>query len=345
MNSRSSIRTFAGALVVALALAACGGSDVAAPDEVGTVSLDWFPGELGDNLSAAFEQTYDGQLDIVGNWDNPRFTEMQANRDDPVVDVAMFISPLVPIVVASGLTESLSADSIPNLDDVDPTVRDADDAFAPVTYGTWGIMYNSNEVSEPPTSWSDLLRDDLAGHVSAPNIAYNSSLYTVDAMARLEGGSLEDPEAGFDAYRQIRERGPGLWDGESTAIGWMKTGEIWVTPFFSGNVLQLQSDPDLEGLEFVVPDEGGYFVPFNVFKVANAPNPAGADTFINHMLSVEAQEAWVAAGRARPVNVNVDVPPEIEATVPTADELLHLDWGYFAENRDEIVNRFNEVVN
>lgn len=313
----------------------------------GPVNVDWYPGELGDNLGAAFIETYDGEVNVVGNWDNPRFTEMQANRDNPVSDVAMFISPLTPVVVESELTTALDEAEIPNLQNVDPAVRTEGDPYVPVTYGTWGIMYNSEQVEEPITSWGDLLRDDLQGHVSSPNITYNSSLYTLDALAQLEGGSLQgDLTPGYEAYRRIRESGPGLWDSESTAVGWMKTGEVWATPFFSGNVLQLrEDDPELEHLEFVVPEEGGYYVPFNVFQVKDSPNPEAATAFINNMLGEEAQRAWVESGRARPVNTNVDVPSEIEQTVPHVDELLNLDWAYFAENRDRIVNDFNSQVN
>lgn len=342
----------------ALVLTACGqapGADTgttASPEQDGqaaderVVIVHWYPGLLGANLRAAFAETYEGaSVAVIESFDNARFTEMQATSDQPAFDVGMFIDPLMPLVAESELIEPLDPSAIPNLESVDPLVRIDDDTWAVVTYGSWGIAYNADEVTEPITSWRDLLREDLSGRVSAPNITYNSSLYTLDALARLEGGSLQDPERGFELMQQVRSNGPGLWDSESVAVGWLKTGEIWATPYFSGNVLALQDDPDVPNLEFVVPEEGAYFVSFNVVNVANSPNPGSANAFINHMLSVEAQEAWAEIGKARPVNVDADVPEEVERTVPPADELIHLDWVYFAENRDEIVSQWEEIVN
>ncbi|MGL4289153.1 MAG: extracellular solute-binding protein, partial [Phreatobacter sp.] len=153
------------------------------------------------------------------------------------------------------------------------------------------------------------------------------------------------PEAGMKAIRQIRTSGPGLWEQESVAVGWLKTEEIWATPYFSGNVLALMQDRDLPELKFVVPEEGAYAVPLNVAKVANSPNPALADRFIDHLLGAEAQAAWIVAGRSRPANREVPVPPDVAASVPEIARLRRIDWLYFAENRNALVNAWNEVVN
>jgi ABC-type thiamine transport system substrate-binding protein len=77
-------------------------------------------------------------------------------------------------------------------------------------------------------------------------------------------------------------------------------------------------------------------------------NPSAGDlpdAFINHMLGVEAQEAWARIGNARPVNARAKVPPEVAAVVPPADKLRHLDWAFFAEQRSGIVDQWNKVVN
>jgi putative spermidine/putrescine transport system substrate-binding protein len=333
--------------VIAVVLAA--GFPAFAPAQEGKSSLilNWYPGLLGANFKQSFLDTYDNNknVEILESFDNARFTQMQANRARPNSDVATFIDVLLPLVARSGLTVKLTEDAIPNLAKVDPNVRTKDDMAVPVTYGSWGIAYNAEKLTKPITSWADLLREDLKGRVSAPNITYNSSIYTLDAMSRLEGGDLRDADAGLKAMRQIRTSGPGLWDQESIAVGWLKTGEIWATPYFSGNVLALMQDPDLKNLRFVVPSEGAYYVPLNVTKLANAPNSKEADRFINHMLSIPAQEAWTKFGRSRPVNTGAAVPDDVSASVPTADKLIRVDWEYFAKNRDAIVNKWNDVVN
>ena len=312
------------------------------------ITLSWYPGLLGANFKKSFWETYKDKnsVRIVESFDNARFTQMQANRDKPNFHVAVFIDVLLPLIARSGLLVELNPAQIPNLKDVDPRVTLPVGRLAvPATYGAWGIAWNSKHIKRPITSWSDMMRDDLKGHVSSPNITYNSSVYTLEALAALKSGSLRNPDGGMESMYQIRKSGPGLWDQESVAVGWLKTGEIWATPYFSGNVLAMMKDPDLADLRFSVPSEGAFAVPLNVTRVKNSTGGAAPEAFIDHMLSVSAQEEWARVGGGRPVNVKAAVPKEVADSVPTADKLRRVDWEYFAENRTALVDKWNRIVN
>jgi putative spermidine/putrescine transport system substrate-binding protein len=312
------------------------------------LTIGWYPGLLGVNFRRSFLDTYAAGKDarVVESFDNARFTQMQANRNQPNLHIGIFTDVLLPLITRSGLLAPIDEAQVPNLQQLDPRVPLPAGRFAvPVTYGTWGIAYNAKKLGKAITGWADLLRDDLKGHVSAPNVTYNSSIYTLDALARLQGGGLHAPDAGLQALHQIRRSGPGLWDQESIAVGWLKSGEIWATPYFSGNVLAMMRDPDLADLRFCVPAEGAYALPMSVTRVVNPSAGQQPEAFINHMLGVEAQEAWARIGNARPVNKNARVPDEVAAVVPTADKLRSLDRTYFAEQRTAIVDRWNKVVN
>lgn len=311
------------------------------------VNVSWSAGQIGKTLKEVFADSYaeKDSLRIVESADNPRFTQMQANRGNPNTDLATFIDVLLPLVIKSGVIQKLDENKVPNLREVDPSLRSWDSYAVPYSYGTWGIVYNADKIKIPITSWADLLRDDVKGYVTTPNISFNSSIYVIDAMARLKGGSLENPDAGLQMIRQIRLSGPGLWDQESVAIGWLKTGEALVSTFYSGSALRLMNEPDTKHLRFVVPKEGAYIVPSNFVRVAGSANPDGADAFLNHIFSREAQKRWAEIGRTRPANKHVEVSAEIAAAVPTADKLNRIDSNYFVANRTSIVQKWNEIVN
>lgn len=332
--------------VTALVLAGLGGALVIAQEKK-PISVYWSAGQIGKNMKAAFADTFPDKnlLKIVEGSDNPRFTQMQANRDSPNFDVGTFIDVLLPLVIKSGLIIKLDEKKIPNLAEVDPALRGWDDFAVPYTYGTWGIVYNADKVKKPITSWADLFREDLKSYVTSPNITFNSSIFVLDALARLKGGSLQKPDGGFELMRQLRLSGPGLWDQESVAIGWLKTGEVLASTFYSGSALRLMQETDTAHLRFVVPSEGGYLVRSNLVRVANSPNPAGGDAFLNYILSQEAQAHWPAIGRTRPANKNVKIPDDVAASVPSADKLRKLDMTYFVANRSEIVQKWNDIVN
>lgn len=307
-----------------------------------------FPGVIGNTIKKSFIETYDraNTIRYLESWDSARFTQMQANRANPKEDVVTFTDLTLPLAASAGLLDPLDLKSVPQLAEVDPDVRVPSDVGVPYTYGCFGIAYNSKYVKKPITSWIDLLRDDLKGHVSAPNVTYTGAFNTLDGLSKTKGKSLKEPEEGMKLYRTIRTSGPGLWDQESIAVGWLKTGEIWVTPYFSGNVLVMMNDPDLKDLRFVVPSEGAYYVPLTVARVKNGPNGAdNAARFINHVLSVPQQERSAELGKTRPVNTKAKVPADVAASCPLAGKLNKVDINYLNQNRGKIVDLWNQTVN
>lgn len=311
------------------------------------IRVYWSTGQLGRSLKVAFVDTFADKAltEVQEGGDNPRFTQMQASRATPTFDVGTFTDVIMPLVLRSGLIAELDPRAIPNLAAVEAGLRPWGARAVPYAYGSWGIVYNAAKVARPPNTWSDLLGEPLRGHVTAPNITYNSSIYTLDALARSSGGKLSDPDGGLKAMRQLRLSGPGLWDQESIAVGWLKTGEVWATPMYSGNALALMDDPDVRDLRFVVPSDGGYVVPNNLVKLSSAPNPGGADLFINHILSKEAQAGWASIGRSRPARNDVPVPADVAAATPVASDMRRVDFEWLAANRSSLLARWNAIVN
>ena len=306
----------------------------------------WSAGASGATFKKSFVDTFkEASVRIIGQYDGPRLTQMQANRSSPTTDIAVFTNVTTPLVMRSGLISPLDVHKIPNLAKVDPKVAFANKLGAPVTYGCWGILYNADRVKTPIKSWGDLLRADLKGHVSTPNVTYSSSLCTLDALAALKGGSVKTPERGLEMIRQIRLSGPGLWDHDNIAFGWIKTGELWATPCNSAQLQRLLRDPDIPQLKFVTPKEGGYYLGFNVVKVAHGPHPDLADRFINHMLDAQWQAGLTKFGNTRPTNIDVAVPPAVAKLVPPAAELHDLDWDYLAKNRKQLTDAWDRIVN
>ncbi len=324
------------------------GAALAGSAQAQSLNMSGFPGTIGNNIKKAFIETYDkgASIKYSESWDSARFTQMQANRARPREDVVTFTDLTLPLVANAGLLEPLNPKVVTALADVDPAVRVSQDMGVPFGYGCQGILYNAKHVKTPITSWADLARADLKGHVSAPNVSYSMAFNVLDALARTKGKDLKSPEEGMAIYQTIRKSGPGLWDGENTAIGWLKTGEIWATPYHSGNALVLASDPDLKDLKFVVPKEGGYYAPLAIAKVKNGPEGGtAAEQFINHILSVRSQEVYAEMNMVRPVNTKAKVPAAAAAACPPAAQLNKIDIDYLNRFRPNIIDQWNQIVN
>jgi iron(III) transport system substrate-binding protein len=115
-------------------------------------------------------------------------------------------------------------------------------------------------------------------------------------------------------------------------------GEYPVGIGFYDAVWQLQQ----EGfpVEVVIPDPV-FAEPYGGAVVAGAPNPENARAFFDYLVSTAAQDVLgqfgnypVVAGAALPVG-GIDVPSE---------QVIDVDFLWSAENRDRILNTFQDVT-
>ncbi len=175
-------RWAAGTIAVAMVLAACGDDD---------------DGASSDDLDA--DADLSAQSLVISNWDAytpetliPSFTEefgtsveltTHATNEEIVAkllqsggdgyDVAFVSAQFAEQLDDAGLLAPLDAELIPNMSKLAPEARDlpSDPGFEfsiPYTWGTTGLCYREDLVSEAPTSWNDLLQpsDDLVGKIT-----------------------------------------------------------------------------------------------------------------------------------------------------------------------------------
>src|SRR5260370_7286454 len=66
------------------------------------------------------------------------------------------------------------------------------------------ITYNTNLVKTPPTSWADLWKPSFKGKLAIPDISGTSGQQFLMAAARLNGGSVENIDPGFEAIKKLK---------------------------------------------------------------------------------------------------------------------------------------------
>jgi len=97
-------------------------------------------------------------------------------------------------------------------------------------------------------------------------------------------------------------------------------------------------------------DKGRYVVSNTAQLVKGAHNKAGAEKFINYLLSAKAQEKAAATFHDKPVNEDAKIPAEITkvsgdaATDPAAAGFTVPNLELAVKNNDEWVDRFQREV-
>jgi len=167
-------------------------------------------------------------------------------------------------MVNKGMYQPLDESRLENWDDIWPGMKelpgvqvDGEIFIVPVDAGTAGIMYNADEITTPPTSWTDLFDPQYAGRASLEDLAITA--LDVGALANGIENPLEMTPDELEMVKQflIDNRGQfrTFWKGQSDVKAQFKSGEIVIASGYPGIAKQLR-DQDGMNVQFVAAEEG-----------------------------------------------------------------------------------------
>ena len=178
-------------------------------------------------------------------------------------DVIVPSDYMISKLMNENMLAELDFSNIPNFEYIDEQFRnpdyDPENKFSvPYTWGTVGLFYNTDYVTEPVTSWSILWDEQYSGKIlmfDNPRDAF------AIAQERL-GFSLNstDESEWEQAAMLLKEQKPLVQAYVMDQIfDKMESGEAWLAPYYSGDAGTLVENN--ENIKFIVPEEGtNYFV-------------------------------------------------------------------------------------
>lgn len=171
---------------------------------------------------------------------------------------------------------------------IPPALVDPDKTFFGTKLITTGIVYNTNLVKVPPTSWKDLLAPDAASRTIMP-----SPLYSGAAVIHV-GTMTQQPQFGWDYYETLAKNGAIAGKGNGTVVEAVARGEKAygiIVEYIAFNAAKKGSP-----VAFVFPQEGVSAIsqPVGIIKGTDALD--AAKVFVDWQLGRTAQEQSVAQG-------------------------------------------------
>ncbi|MEW5987655.1 MAG: spermidine/putrescine ABC transporter substrate-binding protein [Chloroflexota bacterium] len=207
----------------------------------------------------------------------------------------------VEILINQDALQPLDLALIPNYNNVDPAFLtpyfDPGGATAgrrpafrnakyslPYQWGTTGIAYDATQVSEPLTSWADLWRPELAGHL----VVLDDAREMMGLALQVLGYDRNETNAArlAEAQTKLKELAPGViaYDADAPEA-YLLSGEAWAGVVYNGNAaLATRQNPNIV---YVFPAEGAGIWFDNLAIPAGAPHPDAAAAFINYVLAPE----------------------------------------------------------
>lgn len=174
------------------------------------------------------------------------------------------------------------------VDGIDAALLDADAMFFPTKLITTGIVYNTDLVETPPTSWADLAEADAAAQTIMPSPLYSG------AAAIHVGTMVQQDQFGWEYFETLAENGAVAGQGNGTVLEAVARGEkaYGVLVEYMAMNAKAQGSP----VDFVFPSEGVTAVTQPVAILAGTDAADAARAFVDWQLSQAAQEQSVAQG-------------------------------------------------
>ena len=200
-------------------------------------------------------------------------------------DVIIPSDYMIERMIQENLLQKINWENIPNVANIDPRFMnegyDPQSEYAvPYTWGTMGILYNTEMVDEAPTSWNTLMDPTYTMDM----LMLNSPRDTLAIALVMTGHDLNstDPADLEDAKNLLIEQKPMVLAYVVDEVkDKMIAGEAAVAMVWSGDATFCMSEND--ELDYVVPEEGSNVWFDNVVIPKSAKNVEAAHAFINFL--------------------------------------------------------------
>ena len=318
-----------------------------ADDRTLTISVYSFSqDEFKELVYDPFEALCDCSIVVETGNSVERMAKIEANRDDPVIDMAVLSTHDALGAARKGLLQPIDVSRLANHGKLYDIAKDplGDHLGIGYTFYATSIVYRSDKVEVD--SWADLLSPELAGNVAFPNIDTTGgppSLYMLGKALGDDAHSLATP---------IERMGESVDDivtfyvRSSQLAQLIQQEEVWAAPLgrFAWGRIRDNGFP----MEWATPAEGQTGGMNVMVMTAGNGNEELALEFMDYWLSTEVQTRLAEALVDSPANSEVVVADDIAANLTygadTAATLDLLPPAVILDMRESWVDHWNRVV-
>lgn len=319
------------------------------PKEDGKLAVSTFgfgADKVQKHLIEPFEKKYGVKVELETGANADRLNKLKANKANPVVDVILITDYFAQIGINEGLFEKLDANNVPNLKNLyDFALRK--DGYGPIyTVNRLGLVYRTDKVKTPPTSWKDLWRPENKGLLALPDLTISYGMPFLGAVAKTFGKDDTDMDAAFTALKTVKPNVVKFFSRTSELTSLLQRGEVVMAP--AGDIFLIDLLKQNAPIQWIVPQEGSYLISNTVQVVKGTKRKATAEKFVDFILSREVQEVAAREWFDAPVNKEAKLDAETAKYLAYGNEAFRSfqtqDQAFVVKNRDAWLERFMREI-
>lgn len=275
-----------------------------------------------------------------------RLAKMEANKANPVVDLAIVSMADALTASRADLIQKIDASKVPNIEQLYDVAKDpnGDGMSVGVNFYATSIVYRTDKMNIE--SWADLLKDGIVENVAFPNVTTNQGPPALYMIGKALGQDTPDLAGAIAAVGEKKDEIVTFYVKSSQLVQLMQQEEIWAAPIgrFSWAPFTKLDLP----LAWATPKEG-QTGGMNVLVVPKGTqNSDLAHEFMDFWLSADVQKALAEKLVDSPTNSAVVVSDEIANNITygeeTAKSLQLIPSDVTLDNRDKWLSEWNAKV-
>jgi len=330
-------------------------------DSQTTVSVSSFPNKLfiyavqtgWSNWGAimdAFESQYGVALNDDQRSSGEALSDARSNAQNPTHSAMNGGYTFGVVARNDGLTQPYKP---ANYDKVPDSLKTDDGNVTATRRMTTAVAYRKDIYEEngwePPTTWDDLKREEIAQKTQfqPPNAAVG--LAGALSINNAYGGSLDNVQPVVDYYTEMKQKGAVFAGNVEQKF---TKGEVttFVEYDYTGLDLKYNTDSIAEekvGVSLVTGpngEKGALNQPYGYAMLKGAPNSEACKLFMDYVLSLEGQQQFIDAF-VRPIRASeLELPGEFPDQSAYDKTQFQVDYGALVDKQEGIINDIGNGV-
>jgi len=275
-----------------------------------------------------------------------RLAKMEANKANPVVDMAVVSMADALAASRAGLIDKIDTAKLSNFGKLYDVAKDpnGDGMSVGYTFYATSIAYRSDKMKIE--SWADLLKPEYASHIAWPNVTTNQGPPALYMLGQALGKDTPDLKAAIEAVGEKKDEIVTFYEKSSQLVQLMQQEEIWAAPIgrFTWAPFTKLGLP----VAWATPKEGQTGGMNVMIVTKGSKNQDLALQFMDFWLSTEVQTRLAEKLVDSPANKEVKLSDEIANNLTygeeTAKSLKLIPSAVSLDNRAGWVKSWNETV-
>jgi spermidine/putrescine transport system substrate-binding protein len=245
---------------------------------------------IGDHTVADFELLC-GVTVLYDVYDSDEIMLARMRQGNPGYDVAFPTDYVVDIMRVEGLLGEIDKANIPNLANIGEQYLgqsfDPENLHSvPYVWGTTGIGYNLETVGYEITSWEQVFECECrVAWLDSPRIMFGAAL----TVLGYDPNTTNPDEIAEARDFLIANSGNVVSIAADDGDALLAQGEVDIAVEYGGDVGQQIDECECDNLKYVVPAVGGAIDYTSIILLADGPNPALAQVWMDYILEPEIQ--------------------------------------------------------